>query len=184
MSWAGAPAAIAATLVLAIAVEGRGLPFDPLDDQAQPEAPQSQISFAEVAEPQFHLPAERPEDNRRYLLWSSDGFPEMVNGRSSLDPIFTEELIEDVRGFPDPFSVELLRDVGVRSVVLHTQRVDGTPWEGAARRPVRGLPVERERRGGVIVYELAPEGAKAAQSAGAGAGITAGLGARLARSAR
>jgi hypothetical protein len=184
MSWAGAPAAIAATLVLAIAVEGRGLPFDPLDDQAQPEAPQSPISFAEVAEPQFHLPAERPEDNRRYLLWSSDGFPEMVNGRSSLDPIFTEELIEDVRGFPDPFSVELLRDVGVRSVVLHTQRVDGTPWEGAARRPVRGLPVERERRGGVIVYELAPEGAKAAQSAGAGAGITAGLGARLARSAR
>ena len=31
-----------------------------------------------------------PTDNRRYLLWSTDGFPAIVNGRSSLNPAFTE----------------------------------------------------------------------------------------------
>jgi hypothetical protein len=154
-----APAAVAAVLVLGIAIEGRGPPFDPFDDQAQPEAPRPPVSFDSIAAPQFHLPAELPEDNRRYLLWSTDGFPDMVNGRSSLDPIFTEELIADVRTFPDPRTVELLGEVGVRSVVLHTQRVDGTPWERAAQRPVHGLPLTRTREGGVIVYELRPASA-------------------------
>ena len=68
-------------------VEGRGLPFDPLDDQAQPRASGRPTDLSAIPAPQLHLPAERPEDNRRYLLWSTDGFPEIVNGRSSLDPI-------------------------------------------------------------------------------------------------
>jgi hypothetical protein len=177
-------AAVAGVLVLAIAIEGRGLPFDPLDDQAQPEVPRPPVSFAEIPAPQFHLPAERPEDNRRYLLWSTDGFPEMVNGRSSLDPILTAEVIADARGFPDRRSVDVLRDLGVRSVVLHTSRVEGTAWERAAQRPLRGLPVTRANHGGVLVYELRPETAVAGHSAGAGAGTAAGLTARLSRSAR
>jgi hypothetical protein len=181
---AGAPAVVAGVLVLAIAIEGRGLPFDPLDDQAQPEVPRAPVSFAEIPAPQFHLPAELPEDNRRYLLWSTDGFPDMVNGRSSLDPIFTADVIADARGFPDAASVELLRDLGVRSVVLHTRRVDGTPWERAAERPLRGLPVTRERQGEVLVYELRPEPTALTHSAGAGAGTTAALVARSPRRAR
>ena len=110
--------------------------------------------LAAIPAPQLHLPAERPEDNRRYLLWSTDGFPATVNGRSSLDPIFTQELIAHVRGFPNRSSVELLRALGVRSVVIYERRVDGTPWERAGGRSIRGLPVTRERRGDVVVYEL------------------------------
>lgn len=148
------PAGLAVILVLALAVEGRGPPFDPFDDQAQPTAPTAPTSFAAIAEPQLHLPATRPEDNRRYLLWSTDGFPEIVNGRSSLDPVFTFELIDDVRGFPDRESVEVLQRVGVRSVVLHLRRLERTPWEDAELRPLAGLPLVRERRGDVIVYEV------------------------------
>jgi hypothetical protein len=145
---------VAAAFVAAVAIEGRGLPFDPGDDHAQPRAPEAPVAFSAIAAPQLHLPADLPEDNRRYLLWSTDGFPAMVNGRSSLDPVFTFGLIADVRGFPDDRSVALLRELGVRSVALHTQRVSGTAWEDAAERPVRRLGLTRAREGDVLVYEI------------------------------
>ena len=111
-------------------------------------------STASVPAPQLHLPAERASDNRRYILWSTDGFPKLVNGRSSLNPTFTQRLIEDVQDFPSRRTVELLARTGVRSVVLHADRTQGTPWQGAARRPVAGLPVTRTRRDGLVIYEL------------------------------
>jgi hypothetical protein len=151
--WGGATA-IAALLVLAIVIEGRGLPFDPFDTQAQPKVPPVPPSVASVAAPQLHLPAERATDNRRYLLWSTDGFPAIVNGRSSLNPAFTEHLIERMQPFPDRRTVALLSRLGVNSVILHANRVNGTPWEGAAGRPVGGLRVSRRDRGDLVIYEI------------------------------
>jgi hypothetical protein len=151
--WGGATA-IAALLVGTIVIEGRGLPFDPFDSQAQPKVPPVPPSVASVAAPQLHLPAERATDNRRYLLWSTDGFPAIVNGRSSLNPAFTEHLIERMRPFPDRRTVALLSRLGVNSVILHANRVNGTPWEGAAGRPVGGLRVSRRDRGDLVVYEI------------------------------
>jgi len=151
--WGGG-AAIAGVCVLAIVIEGRGLPFDPFDNQAQPQVPAIPPSTASVPAPQLHLPAERAADNRRYILWSTDGFPALVNGRSSLNPAFTQHLIERMEPFPDRRTVALLSRLGVRSVVLHTNRVHGTPWRGAARRPIVGLPLARTRLGNLVVYEL------------------------------
>ncbi len=151
--WGGATA-IAALLVAAVVIEGRGLPFDPFDNQAQPKVPTVPPSVARVAAPQLHLPAERASDNRRYLLWSTDGFPAIVNGRSSLNPAFTERLIERVEPFPDRHTVALLSRLGVSSVILHANRVSGTPWEAAAGRPVSGLGVTRRDRGDLVVYEI------------------------------
>ena len=151
--WGGGTA-IAAVCVLAIVIEGRGLPFDPLDNQAQPRVPAIPPSTASVPAPQLHLPAERAADNRRYILWSTDGFPALINGRSSLNPAFTQRLIRRMEPFPDRRTVALLSRLGVRSVVLHTNRVHGTPWRGAARRPIAGLPLARTRQGNLVVYEL------------------------------
>ena len=151
--WGGGTA-IAAVCALAIVVEGRGLPFDPFDNQAQPSVPPVPPSVARVPAPQLHLPAERAADNRRYLLWSTDGFPAIVNGRSSLNPAFTERLIERMEPFPDRSTVGLLSRLGVRSVILHTNRVHGTPWRGAARRPIGHLPLTRTRRHDLVVYEI------------------------------
>ena len=145
---------IAAALALAIAIEGMGLPFNPTDNRAQPRVPPIPPSVADVPAPQLHLPALRPEDNRRYLLWSTDGFPKIVNGRSSFNPPFTLDLIESVRGFPDAHSVKLLERLGVRTVVLHTDRAPNTPWAGAARRPVARLGISRQRRGPLLIYAL------------------------------
>ena len=154
--WVGP--AVAGLLALAIVVEGRGLPFDPFHNQAQPAAPQIPPSTASVPAPQLHLPAERASDNRRYILWSTDGFPKLVNGRSSLNPAFTSRLIRDVRGFPDRRTVALLDRVGVRSVVVHADRTEGTPWGGATRRPVAAPAGDAHapRRAGRLRAAVAP----------------------------
>jgi hypothetical protein len=146
----------AVALALLVAVEGRGLPFDPFDRQAQPRVPNPPTRLGELAGPQLHLPAQRPEDNRRYLLWSTDEFPELVNGRSSTNPTFTRDLIEEEESFPDRASVARLRELGVRTVVLHPRRAVGTPWEGADRVPVARLPLVRDRRGRTVIYEIEP----------------------------
>jgi hypothetical protein len=147
-----APLAAAGVLALTVTVEGRGLPFDPFDDLAQPSPPSPPADVSAIAAPQLHLPAERPEDNRRYLLWSTDGFPDMVNGRSSTNPAFTARVIERARAFPDRRSVGFLRRLGVRSVVVHPRRTRRVALERAGS--VRRLGVARRRQGGVIVYEI------------------------------
>jgi hypothetical protein len=149
-----AAGAMAAAVALAIAVEGRGLPFDPTGSQAQPAVPESPLSFESIPAPQLHLPAALAEDNRRYLLWSTDGFPDLVNGRSSTQPEFTEDLIAGMDGFPDGPTIARLRALGVATVVLHLDWIALTPEQGVPRRPPDALNVESRRIGSVVVYEL------------------------------
>src|SRR3954462_8253524 len=66
VAWRGG-ATVAAAFVLVILIEGRGLPFDPFDTQAQPPVPPAPPSAASVPAPQLHLPADRASDNRRYV---------------------------------------------------------------------------------------------------------------------
>jgi hypothetical protein len=164
------PAAVAVALTAAVIVEGRGLPFDPFDDLAQPSPPAPPADFSAIPAPQLHLPGERPEDNRRYLLWSTDGFPDMVNGRSSTNPEFTARVIDRARSFPDRRSVDYLRRLGVRSVVVHPRRTRRAALERSGRRPIAGLGITRSREGAVIVYEIRSPGASAGSGAGSGAG--------------
>ncbi|MEK6326215.1 MAG: hypothetical protein AABM66_01660 [Actinomycetota bacterium] len=155
-----ATAALAAALVLAVVIEGRGLPFDPTDRQAQPRVPPPPAEVSSVPAPQLWLPAESADDNRHYLLWSTDGFPDLVNGRASVQPEYTADLIGAMDGFPDDGSVAVVRRAGVRSVVLDLNRVADTPQQHAASRSTAGLGIERERRGDVVIYEIGLSGAR------------------------
>ena len=47
-----------------------------------------------------------------------------------------------------------LRDAGIRTVIAHPAWTRGTPWAGAASRPVAGLGIERRRVGGVVLFDL------------------------------
>src|SRR6185312_5341977 len=47
--------------------------------------------------PQLHLP---PRDSL-YMYWSTDGFPEIVNGFGGFDPTGYDRLRKEVSGFPD-----------------------------------------------------------------------------------
>ena len=142
--------ALAAALVALVLLE-----YADLRGPAHPTVPEQPPGARGLPGPQLHLPMSRV-GNRRYMLWSTAGFPRMVNGRASFDPSLTSRIAYGVRNFPDRASVALLREIGVRTVVVHPNLAPGTSWEGAAQSPVAGLGLDRERRGAVVVYRLAP----------------------------
>ena len=162
---AWAPAAITAVVMLVIVTEGRSMPFDPFDDQAEPRVPPIGTSTADIPTPQLHLPALTAKENRQYQLQSTDGFPDMVNGRASTNPHTVLDLIRQMGTFPDAATVSLLKAYGVRTVILHTGLTLGTPQQGAARKPIRGLPLTRCRLPGLVVYELESSNASPGPSA-------------------
>jgi hypothetical protein len=151
-SWS--PAALTAVLALVVVTEGRSLPFDPFDDQAMPQVPPLGTSTADVPAPQLHLPAQTAKENRAYQLASTDGFPDIVNGRASTNPSSVLELIDQMDSFPDAASVARLREYGVRTVILHLGLTEGTPQAGAARKPIDGLPLRRYLLPGLVLYEV------------------------------
>ena len=88
------------------------------------------------------------------MLWSTDGFPRLVNGGASFTPASQARIRAASVTFPDAASVAYLRAAGVRTVVLLPRYVPGTPWRDAAARPVDGLGIRRETVSDGIVYHL------------------------------
>ena len=162
---AWSPAALAGLLALVIATEGRSLPFDPFDDQALPEVPRLETSSADIPTPQLHLPALTAKENRAYQLESTNGFPNIVNGRASTNPHTVLDLIRAMDNFPDAATVARLQEYGVRTVILHPGLAEGTPQAGAQRKPIAGLPLRRYRVGDLVVYELDSSNASSGPSA-------------------
>jgi hypothetical protein len=144
----GSLAAGACVVLLCAAVLAEGWGF-----ADHPTVERAPAGHAAAPQPALHLPA-TPFDNRRYVLWSTDGFPDIVNGRGSFMPRQFEAVIDVTESFPDRRSVAYLRRLGVRSVTLHLAHVRGTPLAGAAARPRRGLDVERRRSGRPILFLL------------------------------
>jgi hypothetical protein len=127
-----------------------------------PRAPSAQIG---LASPQMHLPAD-PSDDRLYQFWSVDGFPQIENGVSTFDIKSQDALRGAMATFPDRHSVAMLRRLGIRTVVLHTnvahvglpKPISATPLPAhprqAAAKSVRGLGVTRKRYRGAAIYEI------------------------------
>ena len=152
-----------AALVAVVVLEGSGFGIG-RDGQAlagypHPTVPRAPAGLAGLRPPLLQLPA-APEDNRRYLLWSTNGFPAMLNGRSSVDPRFFKDTLRAVAPcFPTRAAVDRLRRIGVRTVVVHTDRPDTTIPGIAVACPdpaptAAQLGVRRERRGALVVYHL------------------------------
>jgi hypothetical protein len=132
--------------VVVILLEGLG----PL---AHPRVPPPPAAVRLEAAPQLNLPAGF-KDDLRYSYWTTAGLPETVNGAGGFDPDGYDALRRAIADFPDAESLRVLRELGVRSVLLHPSATVGTPWEGAATRPIAGLGVERARVGDVVVFRL------------------------------
>jgi hypothetical protein len=146
-------AAVGGVLVALVLVEGAGFSFEGgLRGPAHPTVPAEPAGQRGLPAPQLHLPMSR-EGNRRYVLWSTAGFPKIVNGRASFQPTLTSSVAVDVAGFPDARSLARLRALGVRTVVFHPELAAGTSWAGvASARVPPGLV--REARGDVVVFRL------------------------------
>ena len=152
-------AALPALLCLAVLVEGsgfavgkegRGALAGPIA-KTVPDPPPGQVG---LGGPRLHLPVRTYLRSFPYMLWTTDDFAPIVNGISGFPPRFLDRLSRRVEGFPSRASVDYLRGIGVRYVVLHPDDVARTPWRNWRRRPVRGLGVRRRQTGGVVVYDL------------------------------
>ncbi|GIG90299.1 hypothetical protein [Plantactinospora endophytica] len=88
------------------------------------------------------------------MLWSTDGFPKIVNGLAAFTPESQAQTLGVTANFPDQFSVDHLRRLGVRTVVVLPEYLPGTPWQDVLSRPVDGLGVVREEVAGSVVYRL------------------------------
>ena len=153
-------------LVLVIVTEGRSLPFDPFDNQAMPEVPPAQASTNEIPTPQLHLPALTAKENRAYQLASTDGFPDMVNGRASTNPAVVLTWSSTWRTSPTRRPSASCRTTASGRVILHLGLTEGTPQAGAARKSIEGLPLTACRLPGLIVYEVGSSSASPRPSAG------------------
>jgi hypothetical protein len=71
-----------------------------------------------------------------------------------VDPPSQVALREVAKTFPDAASVAAFRSRGIRTVMITRSRTIGTPWEGAADRPVAGLGISRRDLGDGVVYDL------------------------------
>lgn len=149
----GRTLARAVPVVLAVLVLAEGAGFGPGRWYPHPTAPTAPAGLSAVDAPLLQLPV-RAQDNREYLLWSTDGLAPMVNGRSSIQPRRTTALLAELDGFPDVRSVRALRGLGVRSVVLHADRLAGTPWRAWRSRPLTGLGLQRDVRGDLVVFRV------------------------------
>lgn len=151
-AWAGAATGV--LLAAVVALEGLGPP--PV--LGVPDPPRG---LASAPEPLLDLPLPGAENAFTfsdfstffYMLWSTDGFPRIVNGTSGFTPRFTSELPRRVAGFPDRDSIAYLRGIGVRGVVLHPRAVEGTSWAARRARAER-LGVRVRRAGEVVIYRL------------------------------
>jgi hypothetical protein len=134
--------ALAVALPALVLLEGAGFHYPHPTVAKPPEG------LAQATPPQLHLPMYEYE-SRRFLVWSTNGFPEIVNGRASVKPTEFATLEGLMALFPDERVVRYLRDLGVNTVVLHPDLVAGTAWEDWRSWPLRGTST-----GGVVLYRL------------------------------
>lgn len=127
--------------------------FEFLGDVLPDAPPEPAGAKSAIAAPQLHLPITIAA-NRRYVYWSTNGFPKIVNGRASIDPTSFTKLTTEVSGFPDKRSVAALKALGVRSVVLHPYLLVGTRWWDSASKPIDGLGISRRVQDDLVIYDL------------------------------
>ena len=117
------------------------------------DVPESQTA---VEGPVLHLPIDDGND-RIYMYWSTENFSPMVNGVAAFTPHPHSNATEAVATFPDEASVTFLRDMGVRNVIVHLDRLpDATVWEAATVPLAEALSLQVERIGPDLVFSLDP----------------------------
>ncbi|MFY1674326.1 hypothetical protein ACN27G_30985 [Plantactinospora sp. WMMB334] len=103
--------------------------------------------------PVLVLPSDQKTD-QHVMLWSTSKFQDIVNGGSGFTPQRLAEVREVTANFPDQASIDYLRTMGVRTVIVLRDRVAGTPLEATVDLPVDTLGISREDVGETVVYRL------------------------------
>lgn len=133
-------------LLLGVLIEG----LPKMDHVRLPAAP---AAMAAGPAPLMVLPFDDSID-LNVMLWSTDGFPVMANGASSVVTPVRQELRDLMRSFPSGPSVARLRELGIRSVVVVSARIAGTPYEAAVNGSIDGLGITRQSIGPDLLYTI------------------------------
>lgn len=124
-----------------------------LNTTPHPIVPQQPTAMRTISGPLLVLPSSQ-KDDQHAMLWSTTRFQDIMNGGSGFTPRKLDEARRITQNFPDPESIQYLRDHGVRTVVLLRDRVAGTPWQTTIDLPVDSLGIEREDIDEVVVFRL------------------------------
>jgi hypothetical protein len=144
----GRAAVLVVTVPLLLAVLAEGT--SKMDHVVIPPEP---AAMAAATAPMMVLPSDESAD-LNIMMWSTAGFPTMVNGASSLVTPGHQELRDLMMRFPDAASVDRLRKLGIRSVVVLRDRVAGTPYENTLNGSADGLGVTRTDVGPDVLYTI------------------------------
>jgi len=142
-----ATAARVVTVPLLVLVLLEGLP-----DLAHVPEPGEPAAMAAATAPFIVLPSDDGFDSTA-MLWSTAGFPAMVNGVASYNTPDRQAVRDVMQSFPSPASLEQLRRYGIHSVVVLRDRVAGTPFEAALG--VQTQPgVTRQEIGSDVLFKI------------------------------
>ncbi|MEJ3742367.1 hypothetical protein WEI85_03605 [Actinomycetes bacterium KLBMP 9797] len=103
--------------------------------------------------PMLVLPSDLKID-QNVMLWSTSRFQPIVNGGSGFTPTRQAEVREITKTFPDQASIDYLREMGVKTVVLLRKDIVNTPWQAAADLSVDQLGITREDAADIIIFRL------------------------------
>ena len=137
------------TVPLLVLVLAEGLP-----DLHHPQTPAkpAAMALASAHAPIMVLPSDDSID-LHVLLWSTDGFPAIVNGAASYTTPNRQSIRDVMTTFPSEPALDRLHQLGIRSVVLLRNRVQGTPYE-----PLLNIPdvpgITRHDVGSDVVYTI------------------------------
>jgi hypothetical protein len=137
-----------AALLPFLLVLGEGLHQAP-----HPTVPTAPAILATARPPLLVLPSDQLHDEN-VMLWATDRFPVMVNGGSGFTPRRQDQIRRATKTFPDQASVDLLRSVGVHTVVVLRAYAPGSGYEGALTAPTDGLGISREETPEAVVFTL------------------------------
>jgi hypothetical protein len=120
-----------------------------------PKVPEQPAAVATMAGPALVLPSDQLNDEN-IMLWSTDRFVKIVNGGSGFVPHSLEETREKVKSFPDQASVDYLRSLGVREVIVLRHPSTGSAPENALTATGDGLGIQREEGTDAVIFHLHP----------------------------
>jgi hypothetical protein len=141
-----------ATLLPVLLVLAEGTNWGKLDHPVVPTQP---AAFRTVSGPMIVLPSDQLTDEN-VMIWSTTKFQQMVNGGSGFYPNDQQATRQAVKSFPDAASVQYLRQLGIRSVIVLKSQAQNSDYARAAATDVSidGLGITRQDDGDTIVYTL------------------------------
>jgi hypothetical protein len=120
-----------------------------------PVVPTQPAAVRDAAGPMVVLPSDQLTDET-VMLWSTTRFQQMINGGSGFSPVDQAAARDALLSFPDQASVDYLRRLGVRTVVVLKDKVENTEYAAAAA-PAPGdedLGLTWRDEGQTIVFTL------------------------------